>query len=126
MTLDDHDPINNEITIHYSCCDDPTLPPEQQLHLEDIQEEISRMSSRIIKEDHIRGPKLHMEIKSILNLPAYDGQHDKLRSKAKNVYKIKIPKIEIKEINKHYEKRGEKGLDDNEDGNVEVGTVNYG
>lgn len=125
-TLDDHDKVNNHITVHYTACDDPTIPPHQRTTMEDINEEISRMESRIVKDNkipYIKGVNFHREVKAIMDLPVYNGQYDKLRSKAKDVYPITIPKIELKDINAYYEKRGEKGLKDT---NVQVGTMTYG
>lgn len=125
-TFENHDFVNNEVTVHYSCCDDPTLKPEERRTMDDIDEEISRMEPRLVQDNkvpYIKGTKFHLEVKSILDLPVYGGQYDKLRSRAKNVYDIQIPKIELKDINKYYEKRGEKGLADT---TVKVGTMTYG
>ena len=126
VTFGDHDKINNEITCHYTCCDDPTLLPIQRRTIEDINEEISRMESRIVQDNkvpYIPGVKFHNEIKAVMDLPVYDGQYDQLRSRAKDVYDITIPKIELKDINRYYEKRGEKPLKEQ---TVKVGTMTYG
>lgn len=123
ITNSDYDPVNHEITMHYQCTDDPTLPPEERRTIDDIEEEISRMESRIVTESKIKYPnKTYMEVWSILDLPAYDGQYDKLRSKAKNVTSRTIHKIQFKEINKYYEKQGVKGL---RNLNVEMGLMTY-
>lgn len=125
-TFGDYDFVNNEVTVHYACCDDPTLPPHQRRTMDDIDEEIARMEPRLVQDNkvpYIPGTKFHMEIKSILDLPAYDGQYDKLRSKAKDVYNFTIPKIELKDINAHYDKLGIKELKDR---NVQMGTMTYG
>lgn len=125
-TFGDYDFVNNEVTVHYWCCDDPTLPPNQRRTMDDIDEEISRMEPRLVQDNKvpfIKGVKFHGEIKAIMDLPAYDGQYDKLRSKAKDIYPLTIPKFELKDINRYYEKRGEKGLKDT---NVEIGTMTYG
>lgn len=125
-TFGDHDKINNEITCHYSCSDDPTLAADERRTIEDINEEISRMESRLVcdnKVPFIKGTNFHMEVKSVMDLHVYDGQYDVLRSHAKDVYDFKIPKIEMKDINKHYEKLGIKPLKDNL---VKIGTMTYG
>jgi hypothetical protein len=123
VTTDNYDPQNNEITMHYSCTDDPTLPPNQRRTIDDIEEEISRMSSRIVTESKIKYPNpFYMEVRAILDLPAYDGQYDKLRSKAKDVTSRTIEKKQMYDINKYYEKMGMKGL---RNLNVEMGLVTY-
>jgi len=125
-TFGEHDKINNEITVHYAACDDPTIPEDRRTTMEDIDEEISRMEPRLVQDNKvpfIPGVKFHREVKAIMDLPVYNGQYDKLRSSAKNVYDLKIPKVELKDINKYYEKRGEKGLKDT---NVQIGTMTYG
>lgn len=125
-TFGDYDKINNEITVHYAACDDPTIPENQRTTMEDIDEEISRMESRLAQDNkvpYIPGVNFHREIKAIMDLPVYNGQYDQLRSRAKDIYDIKIPKFELKDINKYYEKRGEKGLKDT---SVQIGTMTYG
>lgn len=125
-TFGEYDFVNHEVTCHYACCDDPTLPPHQRRTMDDIDEEISRMESRLVQDNkvpYIAGTKFHMEIKAIMDLPAYEGQYDQLRSKAKDVYDFNIPKVELKDVNRHYEKLGLKPLKDQ---NVQIGTMTYG
>lgn len=124
-TFGNHDKVNNEITCHYSCCDDPTLHPNERRTIEDINEEISRMESRLVQDNkvpYIKGTKFYMEIKAVMDLPVYEGQYDQLRSRAKDVYDFQIPKFELKDINKHYEKLGVKPLKEQ---NVQIGTMTY-
>lgn len=126
ITFGDHDRVNNEITVHYAACDDPTAPPNQRTTMEDIDEEISRMESRLVQDNkvpYIPGVKFHREVKAIMDLGVYNGQYDKLRSRAKDIYEFNIPKFELKDINRYYEKRGEKGLKDT---TVQIGTMTYG
>ncbi|WP_411753291.1 hypothetical protein [Serratia sp. (in: enterobacteria)] len=123
VTFDNHDPVNHEITAHYSCSDDPTLHPTEQRTLDDIEEEISRMEPRIVTESRIKYPnKFYMEVHSILDLPVYDGQYDVLRSKAKDVVSMTISKSQMYDINKRYEKLGLKGLKTNK---VDMGTMTW-
>lgn len=126
ITKGDFDFVNNEVTVHYWCCDDPTLPPNQRRTMDDINEEISRMEPRLVQDNkvpYIPGVKFHGEIKAVMDLPVYDGQYDTLRSHAKDIYQYRLPKFEIKDINRHYEKQGIKPLKDEV---VNIGTMTYG
>jgi hypothetical protein len=108
-TPGDYDFINNEVTISYSCSDHPMLPPEQRRTMEDIEDEIRRMEPRLVKDNHV-DLKLpfHEATKFVMDHHVLDREYDYLRSKAVMVHDVKIPKIEIKEINKFYEKQKEK------------------
>ena len=120
---ENYDPVNHEITYHYSCTDDPTLQPEQRRTIDDIEEEISRLSSRIVTESKIKYPNpFYQEVRSILDLPAYDGQYDSHRSRAKDVVSKTITKSAFYDINRYYEKLGIKGL---RNLNVEMGLMTY-
>lgn len=125
-TFGDYDFVNNEVTVHYACCDDPTLPLNQRRTMDDIDEEISRMESRLVQDNkvpYIPGVKFHMEVKAIMDMPIYEGQYDQLRSRAKDVYDFNLPKFELYDINKRYEKMGIKPLKEQ---SVKIGTMTYG
>ena len=115
-TFGDYDFINHEVTVHYSCSDHPMLPPNQRRDMKDIEDEIRRMEPRLVKDTHLdlRLP-FHEGVKFILDHHALDGQYDYMRSKAVMVHELKLPKIEIKEINKYYEKQKVKPLDENQE-----------
>jgi len=108
-TPGNYDFINNEVTVSYSCSDHPMLPPNQRRTMEDIESEIRRMEPRLVRDNHV-DLKLpfHEGTKFMLDHHVLDGQHDYLRSKAIMVHEVKMPKIEIKEINKFYEKQDPK------------------
>src|SRR5262245_38667072 len=115
-SLGDYDFVNHEVTIKYTCSDHPMLPPDQRRTIEDIEDEIRRMEPRLVKDTHLDlGLPFHEATKFIMDHHALDGQHDYLRSKAVMVHDIKLPKIEIKEINQYYEKQGIKPLDENQE-----------
>ena len=110
-TFDDYDFINNEVTVHYSCCDDPYIAPDERCTIDDIEEEITRMGPRIVKETRIPYKlPFHLGTKTILDSHLLDGQYDYLRSKAVMKHELNLPKIELKEINKFYEESGGKPL----------------
>jgi hypothetical protein len=115
-TPGDYDFINNEVTISYSCSDHPMIPPEQRRTMKDIEEEIRRMEPRLVKDTHVKlDLPFHEATKFIMDHHILDGEHDYLRSKAVMVHNVRIPKIEIKEINKYYEKQNVKPLDENQE-----------
>ena len=99
------------------------LPPEQRRTMEDIENEIRRMEPRIVKDTHcdLKLP-FHEATKFVMDHHILDGEHDYLRSKAVMVHEVRMPKIEIKEINKHYEKQNIKPLDESQE-IFEVGEV---
>lgn len=114
-TFGDFDYVNNEVTIHFACSDHPMLAPEERRTMADIENEIRALEPRIIKDNHV-DLKLpfHHGIKFLLDHHALDGQYDHLRSKAIMTSKVKLPKVEIKEVNKYYEKQKVKPLDENQ------------
>lgn len=119
--FDDYDFKNGEVTVHYSCCDDAYLDPQDRRTMKDIDEEISRMAPRIVKETKISyNLPFHMGIKTILDRHIFDGEMDNLRSKAILQHPFKIPKFELKQINQYYERTGEKPLKDR---NVTIGEI---
>lgn len=117
-TPGDYDFINNEVTINYSCSDHPMLPPEQRRTMEDIESEIRRMEPRLVADNHLDLKLPFNEgTKFMLDHHTLDGQWDFLRSKAVMVHEVKMPKIEIKEINRFYEPQNPKikPLDENQE-----------
>ena len=92
------------------------LPPNERRTMADIEDEIRRMEPRLVKDTHLdlRLP-FHDAVKFIMDHHSLDGQYDFLRSKAVMVHPVKLPKIEIKEINKYYEKQKIKPLDENQE-----------
>jgi hypothetical protein len=115
-TPGDYDFVNNEVTVNYSCSDHPMLPPEQRRTMEDIESEIRRMEPRLVKDTHVDLKLPFNEgLKFILDHHAIDGQYDYMRSKAIMVHDVKMPRVEIKEINKYYEKQKIKPLDENQE-----------
>jgi hypothetical protein len=122
-TFGDFDHVNHEVTVHYACSDHPMIPPEERRTMEDIEDEISRMEPRLVKDSHL-DLKLpfHDATRFILDHHALDGQYDHLRSAAILVKTVKIPKAEIKDINRYYDKQGIKPLDENQE-TFEVGEV---
>lgn len=108
-TPGDYDFINNEVTVSYSCSDHPMIPAEQRRTMEDIESEIRRMEPRLVKDTHV-DLKLpfHEATKFVMDHHSLDGEWDFLRSKAVMVHEVKIPRIEIKEVNRFYEKQDSK------------------
>lgn len=108
---------DNEVTIHYACSDHPMIAPEERGTMKDIEDEIRRMESRLVKDTHVSlNLPFHMGVKFILDHHSLDHEFDHLRSKAVMVHDdLVLPKIEIKEINRFYEKQGIKPLDENQD-----------
>ena len=115
-TFGDYDFKNNEVTVFYSCSDNPLLAPEERRTMEDIEEEISRLEPRIVRESHCDlNLPFKYAMKFILDHHALDRQFDHLRSKAVMVNQVRIPKFELKEVNRYYEKQGIKALDENQE-----------
>lgn len=115
-TFGDYDFINHEVTVHYACTDSPLVAPHERRTMADIEDEIRRMEPRLVKDTHL-DLKLpfHHGLKFIMDHHALDGQYDYLRSKAIMTHPIRLPKIEIKEINRYYEKQKIKPLDENQE-----------
>jgi hypothetical protein len=79
--------------------------------MDDIEDEIRRMEPRIVDDNHIPYKlPFHLGTKTILDSPLLDGEGDYLRSKAILKHELNLPKIELREINKFYEKHGGKTL----------------
>ena len=115
-TFGDYDFVNNEVSVHYACCDNPLIAPDERRTMDDIEDEISRMEPRLVKDNHV-DLKLpfHGAMKFVLDHHALDHEFDFMRSKAVMTAEVKIPKIELKEINKFYEKQGLRGLDEDQE-----------
>src|SRR5580765_3346937 len=104
-TFGDYDFINNEVSVNYTCSDNPMIPPEERCTMKDIEDEIRRMEPRLVAYNHLDMKLPFNEgLKFILDHRALDGEYDHLRSKAIMQHPINLPKIEIKEINKKYDK----------------------
>lgn len=115
-TFGDYDFENNEVTVYYSCSDNPLLAPDERRTIDDIEEEVSRLEPRIVRESHCDlNLPFKYGIKFILDHHALDKQFDYFRSKAVMTNKIKIPKIELREVNQYYEKQGMKALDESQE-----------
>lgn len=103
MSMGDYDFVNHEVTIHYAGSDSPLIPPEERVTMEDIEDEIRRMEPRLVTDTHVDlNLPFHWAQKFIMDNRELNGENDYLRSKAVMVHPVSLPKIEIKEINKHY------------------------
>lgn len=90
--------------------------PLEQRDLRDIDEELARLDSKYkILQDHLRSkdqdkPLLEHTNQTFFNHdtfldnPALD-EKDELRSKAKNVHEIMVPKAQVQSMEKYFEKR---------------------
>lgn len=90
--------------------------PLEQRDLRDIDNELAHLDSKFkILQDHLKKsdqdkPLLEHHSKHFFNhdcfldSPALDSRED-LRSKAKNVHQILVPKKEVQDMEKHFEKR---------------------
>jgi hypothetical protein len=113
MSMGDYDHINHEVTIHYAGSDSLLIPPEERITEADIEDEIRRMEPRLVKDTHINlNLPFHYGLKFILDNKVLNGSEDYLRSKTVMNHPVSLPKIEIKEINKHY---GKSVLDESQD-----------
>jgi hypothetical protein len=103
VTFGDYDHVNHEVTVHYACSDGPLIAPGEQRTMDDIEDEIRRMEPRLVKDTHVDlNLPFHYAIKMILDHKDLDGQYDYLRSVAVMKHPVMLPKVEIKQVNKFY------------------------